>query len=328
MHYRSIADLNETIARNIHRLPPDIDLVVGIPRSGLLAATLVSLTANVPMTDLDSFVAGKIFSSGITKRRAALDRTMSEMRKVLVIDDSIKSGSAMATAKAKVTEAGITAEVIFAAVYGALAKHEQADFVFEVVPWPRLFQWNFMHHDLLEQSCVDIDGVLCLDPTDDENDDGPAYARFLAEARPLYGPTRKIAYLVTSRLEKYRSQTEAWLAARGIQYDKLIMLDLPSKQERQRMGAHGSFKAEFYRRSDAELFIESEYGQAVKIAKLSGKPVLCLETHQMISPSFLQARVNQARTAQGRQAILKSAVRTALGERVYGMLNRQVRRPA
>ena len=32
--------------------------------------------------------------------------------------------------------------------------------------------------------------------------------KFLAEARPLLGPTRKIGWLLTSRLEKYRKLTE------------------------------------------------------------------------------------------------------------------------
>jgi uncharacterized HAD superfamily protein/adenine/guanine phosphoribosyltransferase-like PRPP-binding protein len=330
MHYRSIADMNATIVSNLHRLPRDIDLVVGIPRSGILAANLLSLTANIPMTDLDSFVAGKTFSSGITKRRSALDRKTSEMRKVLVIDDSINGGTAMNDARTKVAAAGTAAELIFAAVYGSFDNHKEADFIFEVVPQPRLFQWNFMHHKFLEQSCVDIDGVLCLDPTHEENDDGPAYERFLTEARPLHGPTRKIAYLVTSRLEKYRASTEAWLASQGIQYDKLIMLDLPSKEERQRLAAHGSFKADFYRDSDAALFIESEHDQAVKIAKLSGKPVLCIETQQMISPDsmWLPARLKQAKTAKGRQAMLKMVARTMLGERGYQALKSRVRKPA
>lgn len=31
-------------------------------------------------------------------------------------------------------------------------------------------------------------------------DDGPAYEKFLSEALPLFGPTRKIGWLVTSRL--------------------------------------------------------------------------------------------------------------------------------
>ena len=38
MHYRSISDMNDAIVRNLHRLPRDIDLVVGVPRSGILAA--------------------------------------------------------------------------------------------------------------------------------------------------------------------------------------------------------------------------------------------------------------------------------------------------
>ncbi len=45
MNYRNIADLNHTIRQNLHRLPRNVDVVVdvvvGIPRSGLLAANIV-----------------------------------------------------------------------------------------------------------------------------------------------------------------------------------------------------------------------------------------------------------------------------------------------
>ncbi|HXV30423.1 MAG TPA: phosphoribosyltransferase, partial [Sinorhizobium sp.] len=302
--------MNTAIARNLHRLPGDIDLVVGIPRSGILAANLLSLMANIQMTDLDSFVAGRVFSSGITKQSTSLGRSMAEMRRILILDDSINGGSAMREARIKAAAAGIPRDrLIFAAVYGTFERYEETDLVFEVAPQPRLFQWNVMHHIFLGQSCVDIDGVLCVDPTNEENDDGSAYLRFLREARPLYVPTRKIAALVTSRLEKYRPQTEAWLARQGILYDELVMLDLPSKAERQRLAAHGRFKAEVYRRSDAILFIESERDQAANIAKLSGKPVLCIETQEMITPvsALVRERLEQAKTAEGRHALLKAA---------------------
>ncbi|WP_367185515.1 phosphoribosyltransferase family protein [Mesorhizobium ventifaucium] len=338
MHYRSIADMNDTIVGNLHRLPRDIDLVVGIPRSGILAANLLSLAANIQMTDLDNFIAGKTYTSGIsTKRRAALDRPVVEMRKILVIDDSVNRGDAMRDARRRIQAAGISAEFIFAAVYGHLPRHQDIDFVFEVAPHPRMFQWNFMHHIFLEQSCVDIDGVLCLDPTDAENDDGPAYEKFLSEALPMYGPTRKIGWLVTSRLEKYRRLTEAWLEKHGIKYDELIMLDLPSKAERQRLGVHGSFKADFYVKSDAILFIESEHHQAAKIAKLSGKPVLCVETHQVCLPQPLSLaalsqatrnlpnRLKQVGEPAGRQAVLKKAARAMLGESGYRALKDKLR---
>ncbi|MBZ9676457.1 phosphoribosyltransferase [Mesorhizobium sp. ES1-1] len=339
MHYRSIADMNDTIVAHLHRLPRDIDLVVGVPRSGILAANLVSLTANIAMTDLDSFIDGKIYTSGIsTKRRASLDRGVAEMRKILVIDDSVNRGDAMREARRRIEAAGIRADFIFASVYGHLPRHDDIDFVFETVPHPRMFQWNFMHHIFLEQSCVDIDGVLCLDPTEAENDDGPAYEKFLGEARPLHGPTRKIGWLVTSRLEKYRKLTEAWLDKHEVRYDKLIMLDLPSKAERQRLGVHGSFKADFYRKSGALLFIESEYRQAENIARLSGKPVLCVETHQVMLPQpmslaalgqatrNLPNRLKHAGEPAGRQAMLKKAARTVLGENGYQALKGRLKR--
>ncbi|TPI20575.1 MULTISPECIES: phosphoribosyltransferase [unclassified Mesorhizobium] len=340
MNYRSISDMNDAIVRNLHRLPRDIDLVVGVPRSGILAGTMVSLIANIPMTDLDSFLAGRIYTSGITKRWAGLDRQASEMRKILVIDDSIIGGTAMRDAREKVAASGIEGDFIFAAVFGLSLRHEETDMVFEAVPHPRMFQWNFMHHVFLEQCCVDIDGVLCLDPTEDENDDGPAYEKFLAEARPLLGPTRKIGWLVTSRLEKYRKLTEAWLASRDIKYDHLIMLDLPNKAERQRLGAHGSFKAEFYRKSDAILFIESEHEQAQRIAKLSGKPVLCVETNMVSLPDpmslpalqqaarNLPARLRQINSLDGRKQAVKATARALLGERGYQALKNRVKRPA
>ncbi|EHH07679.1 phosphoribosyltransferase [Mesorhizobium amorphae] len=340
MHYRSISDMNDAIVSNLHRLPRDIDLVVGVPRSGILAATLVSLASNIPMTDLDSFIAGKIYSSGITKRRAALDRQASDMRKILVIDDSVSGGNAMRDARNRIEAAGIKADFIFAAVFGLLSQHQETDVVFEVVPHPRMFQWNFMHHKFLEQSCVDIDGVLCLDPTEAENDDGPAYEKFLAEARPLFAPTRKIGWLVTSRLEKYRKLTEAWLDKHDVKYNKLIMLDLPSKAERQRLGVHGSFKADFYAKTDAILFIESEHQQALKIAKLSGKPVLCVETHLVTYPDALSlpalnqaarnlpARLRQVNSPEGRKTVVKKVARTLLGERGYETLKSRVKRPA
>lgn len=335
MNYRSLADLNDTIITNLHRLPPDIDLVVGIPRSGLLAANLLSLVTNIPLTDLDSFLEGRVHTSGLTKRTAQMDLSLADMRRILVLDDSIFRGDAMRQARERVAAAGLQAEILFAAVYGSEASHPEADFVFEQVAHPRIFQWNFMHHIVLEQACVDIDGVLCLDPTEQQNDDGEAYRRFLSEAVPLHTTSRRIGWLVTSRLEKYRELTEAWLKRQGIEYGELVMLDLPSKEERQRLGAHGRFKAEFYRNSDSALFIESEEGQAETIARLSGKPVLCVETHQIhlpepLSPAALrqQMRSLPSRLKQRSQSTgerWKVMARNVLGESGYRTLKRLVR---
>ena len=48
----------------------------------------------------------------------------------------------------------------------------------------------------------------------------------------------EINTIVTSRLEKYREPTEKWLKDHGVKYKQLIMLDLPSAEERRKQGCH------------------------------------------------------------------------------------------
>jgi uncharacterized HAD superfamily protein/hypoxanthine phosphoribosyltransferase len=321
MNYRSISDMNAAIVKNMHRLPRDLNLIVGVPRSGLLSANLFALMGNVHLSDLDSYLEGRVYTAGTTKAHS-LRNAEDGPRKVLILDDSINSGASMQVVRDRVAAAGFDDEVIFAAVYGNRAKHPECDMVFEVVPQPRIFQWNFMHHVALERACVDIDGVLCHDPDEDENDDGAAYVSFLTSARPLYGMTRPIGALVTSRLEKYRPQTQAWLSQMGVKYRDLVMLDLPSKAERQRLAAHGSFKAEYYRKSPFDLFIESENAQARTIARMSGKPVLCLETHKLVEPTasaVLTSLIDTGSARQGGKAV-KRLARSILGSGRYDAL--------
>jgi hypothetical protein len=58
MNYRSIADLSNTITRNLHRLPRDVDLIVGVPPSGILAAAITALSLIVRFTRRPQFASG------------------------------------------------------------------------------------------------------------------------------------------------------------------------------------------------------------------------------------------------------------------------------
>lgn len=325
MNYRSIADLNVTIERHLHRFPADVDLVIGVPRSGLLAAAMLALAINVPFSDVEGFVAGRVLATGRTRRRDAFNKALAEMRTIVVLDDSISTGGSMADARATLESAYPDKNFVFAAAYGTRPVHAEADLVLEVVRHPRLFQWNLFHHDLLDQCCVDIDGVLCLDPTTQENDDGAAYLRFMIEAQRKFIPTKKVGYLVTNRLEKYRAETEEWLARQNVMYRELVMLDLPSKAERIRLAPHGRFKGEFYRNSDALLFIESEVRQARQIAQVSGKPVLCTENQQVYMPDAISVEALERRvsalTRFARGGVpLKRFVRQMLGHTMYSKI--------
>ncbi|MGH9423649.1 MAG: phosphoribosyltransferase, partial [Thermoanaerobaculia bacterium] len=67
MNYRSINDLVLRVRELLPQVPRDVDLVVGIPRSGLLPATVIALALEKPVADLDSFLRGSIARRGATR---------------------------------------------------------------------------------------------------------------------------------------------------------------------------------------------------------------------------------------------------------------------
>ena len=211
MNFRTYEDLAKIISNNIYKIPNDIDLIVGVPKSGLMVASMISLYLNLPLTDIDSLADNKIYSSGISKKRDNWITKPTEARKILVVDDSSSSGKTLAQTRKKIDSLKIKNKIVFLVIFVTEKTKKLVDLYFEVCPLPRMFEWNYMHHGLLEQACVDIDGVLCRDPTPEENDDGPRYIDFISNVKPRVIPTRKIKYLVTTRLEKYRKYTEKWL---------------------------------------------------------------------------------------------------------------------
>jgi orotate phosphoribosyltransferase len=260
-------------------------LIAGVPRSGLLAATLLALHTNLPFTDVDGLIAGRVLSHGRRLPQPHAARLPHYTRKVLVFDDSVCSGFEMKRVKSTVEAASLPYDITYGAVFGVPHREHDVDVVMELCPLPRVFEWNIMHHSLLSDTCMDIDGVLCKDPTEAENDDGERYRRFLQAAEPHLLPTAEVGYLVTSRLGKYRHLTEAWLLRHGVRYRNLFMLDLPSKEARVAARAHVPFKSSVYRSTGALLFIESSLCQATAIADTAAKCVFCTDTYEMIYPA-------------------------------------------
>ena len=285
MNYRSVSDLGASARQLAQSLPSDIDLVVGIPRSGLLAANLLCLHLDRPMTDVDGLCNERLLQTG--HRYDGSVSSFDDIERVLVLDDSVNSGTQMTETKARLAEMDFPFELEYAAIFISKRGHNFVDYWAEVVDTPRVFEWNLMHHPMLKSACIDIDGVLCRDPTADENDDGPKYREFITTAEPQIVPTERVGWLVTNRLEKYRPETEQWLAAHGIKYEHLVMSNAPSKEARQRRADHSQFKADVYDSTDAVLFVESDPRQAAEIAELAGKPVYCYESNEMCRPGMI-----------------------------------------
>jgi uncharacterized HAD superfamily protein/hypoxanthine phosphoribosyltransferase len=281
MYYRNVSDLNKIILQRLSILPRTFDLIVGIPRSGMLPANLMALYLNRPYTDINSFINGHIYKAGA--RGQFFD--IKDYKNILIVDDSIASGSAMDKCRESVKHLTNDFNISYCAVYVIPGKEKMVDYYFEVVPLPRYFQWNILNHSSLEKACFDIDGVLCVDPTEDQNDDGPIYRDFVLNAPPLFIPGTKIGTIVSSRLEKFRAETEQWLAKNNVKYNNLVLLDLPDKEARMRANSHAIHKANTYKSGSYILFIESSLSQAIEINRITKKPVLCTENFEMIFDS-------------------------------------------
>lgn len=292
MHYRSVEDMSQVMLRNLSLIPAETDLVVGIPRSGLLAASMISLYLNRPLTDLEGLKEGRLIGKGKRIVPGYGATAINAARGILVVDDCVSQGSEMKRARALVGQLALLRRTTFLSVFSFPEHPRVADIVLQVVPRPMCFQWSFMHTPELKYYCLDIDGLLCADATKEEDDDGKLYVEFLRTTRPLLLPTVEVGWLVTCRLEKYRSKTEAWLSRHGVHYGELIMMDLPSKDVRERSGLHAEFKAEVYRRTGAIFFVESSPGLAARIAEESGLPVMCMTTNRLIgSPASEQREI-------------------------------------
>ena len=276
MRYVTIAELSDTIRHNIWQVPHDVDVVVGVPRSGLMAASLIALYLNKRLSDIDSILKGRIIEMGA--RGEFVEKK--KIQHILVVDDSVYSGCAIRKAKERLQHLSDQYRITFLAPIVTSIGAKEVDIYFTIIDDNRIFEWNLFHHGCLEEACLDMDGVLCVDPEID--DDGEQYRHFLQNAVPLFIPTVKVGAIVTCRLSKYRKLTEQWLFENGISYGQLIMLDLPSREERIKWNKRGEWKGEVYRQSSCTLFIESDEKQAQTIANISHKDVISIASNRLL----------------------------------------------
>lgn len=284
MIYTSFEDMASVIRTNLWKIPYDVDLIVGVPRSGMIPALMIAEFMNRRCADLDAFIEGREMSCG---NRQRFMTNLDNLKKVLVVDDTYYSGDAMRKTKARLASLEGKYEILYATVYaeGKRAKESVDIWLYDIwrpgeKMW--LYEWNIMHHwpKKTEVSMWDVDGLLCKNPPDDRNIE--AYEKYLPNAIPMIVPTTKIGAFVTYRLEKYRGVTEEWLRKHGIEYGQLHMFNAPDRDTRNGTMSPAKFKSIIYKDATwAQIFCESDADQAEKIFKRTGKPVFCYENGQM-----------------------------------------------
>lgn len=290
IEYITIDQLHNDIRNNIHKIPKDIFGVVGIPRSGMIPASIISEYLNVGLCSIDTFLScdiDKAFKSH--GNRMLRTKINNSTKKILIVDDTCYNGKSLFEAK-KAINTKYTNEYtfVFLSVYleGECGLDKPDIYLTDVRENAKksknsivVYEWNiFAHGDLTEKTIFDLDGVMCVDPPDEKNIN--EYYSYICNPIPLFIPTSNKINILTYRLNKYRNETENFLKNNGINDFNLYMFNSNSYEEREKTPSW-LYKGLFYKQNDFELFVESDDYQAKKINIISRKPVYCVKNNRM-----------------------------------------------
>ena len=249
--------------------------VLGIPRSGILPASMLAIWLNLPLYALDC--SGNPFVlSGTTEFGGVRMKNFTPNNgRLLVVDDTVYSGTAIKNLKNKLLQ-----DAFYATVYAHPKRKNAVDFFARELSPPHLLEWNLFNCVYTKDALLDFDGILSPNVPHEVCLDEEKYIDYIKNVEPFYDriPKTPCRGIVTARLEKYRDITENWLERHGINYGFLKMY--PTEKEEIRNKNHieeaAKFKADVFSSSDAHFFIESEPAEAVIIQRISNKFVICL----------------------------------------------------
>jgi uncharacterized HAD superfamily protein len=276
MNYVSYKRLSQDLLKFSRKLPDDYDGIFGVPRSGLIPAAMLAFLKHIPCGSIHDL---------ITKSNIHISNRMSKisdktLKKVLVVDDCISGGSAMADAKKRLSGVkGVKIE--YCAIYSSRPGESRVQYCYKRIPFPRVFEWNIFNSGNMEKAGVDIDGVICEDPPFLENDQKQMRNYYL-NAPTLYLPRYKAKALITSRLHKNRDVTEQYMKKHRVKYDHLIMSPYNTPSERRKANKNGENKAKAALKLGCKWFIESDPTQAKIIKQVAKIPVFCTHTMELI----------------------------------------------
>lgn len=280
----SFADLNRDALTLVGMLPDNIDTIIGVARSGLVVANMLSLLMHRPLWVYQHRL-NRLVPASNGWRLGAAEHVETEMENVLVVDDTCMTGGSNRQTRSFVSKHYPNA--LYAGLYVNPLAKVKPDLWVKDLAWPHILEWNMFNSILSPNMALDFDGILCQDCPRGMDDDGEKYEHFIKNARPKYLPRKvPVPLIVTARIEKYREWTLEWLSRYEIRVQRLVMHPAATLQERRKDNiAH--YKARHYRewasshqakgrgRVPPLMFVESDDRQAREIHKVSQKLVVC-----------------------------------------------------
>lgn len=195
-------------------LPKDIDLVVGIPRSGLLFADMIALSLAKPLATPETLAEG---GPWVSERFTVPEQIAS----VLLVDDSVDTGESMADAVDEVRNALPGARVTTAVLIGRKEQKASVDHIFRMIPQPRLFEWDLMHQKKVGHVAVVLEGVIApARPTDLPDTE---YAKWLDDTGPGRIPIYLVDTVIAYGPEGAEGSVATYLDRHGVDFGRILM---------------------------------------------------------------------------------------------------------
>ena len=296
INYISYNQMFDDIRNNLGRLPR-ADLVLSIPRSGLVPAAVITKFLNVNTMTINKFCDivenSEDIQEALHKELVKSDFSVvfqaKEIKNILVVDDTVYSGRQIEKWSERVHgDCFKEFDIIFLTIYKEWNVSGDI-FLVDLFPVTKdsiikssLYEWTIWNRrDLMPYIAFDLDGVFCVDPPDDH--DTEAYENYLQHPIPLYTPVLNKGYstnVITYRIEKYRDVTSKFLANRGIECT-LYMVGCDTREERNSTCNPAVYKTAVLKTLNVVLYVESNDWEAQAIHQLWGKPVLCIQTNKI-----------------------------------------------
>lgn len=279
----SHADLAHVVAAGIHKVR-NVDTVVGVPRSGMLPATMIATHLQLPLADVET--AARHMYAG---RSGAVG---SDLGRILLVDDTANSGQSLRKALRQIRAALPGHTVTTCTVWDS---HKTPGGTVDIVlggrlQGPRAFAWNLWKHKRLDRWAFDMDGVLCTEPTSSAKVSRESFDLWARElAQPRWLPQRPIGAIITRRPEGNRPATEDWLRRHGVKYSALYMAPGDTTQDAKAyvnsLGGTPTWKTGVLALLlSIEAYVESHPRKAREIHERSGLPVWCTDNQTAYQP--------------------------------------------
>jgi len=247
----STADLAQRAVELVPRIPPGITRVIGIPRSGMIPASIIATMLHVPLYTLRKNTIQPV-GAGVRMR----DHRERKGETVLV-DDTVHNGKTLKQLRLECDE---IQGMLTAVCYARQEAAHVADLVGQFLPTPHFLEWNFPNCFYAKHLSWDMDGIICHNPP---RDNEPYLLPRITE----------VGSIVTARPESERERTLSWLDTWGASTRSLVMWQ-GSERDRWNAKAIGSWKADETAKAGSEFYVESEPEVADQIRK-HGVRTLC-----------------------------------------------------